>query len=176
MGLFNAITSYANKSELRESKDEIVAGAIVHDLTRHGWTAHRIVANADRQQLGFRIPGDELLSGVYLVVDRRSAASAVSAPSAPRTTIGIAAEARRDAVPPAQLASRWREDSGQLLNAPVPGEIRFDHQPATVTARTHHLVDLDQYVHGTEVHAEPLTGWIVQQVDALREAVRPLVG
>ncbi|HNH96440.1 MAG TPA: hypothetical protein PLY51_12795, partial [Microthrixaceae bacterium] len=57
---------------------------------------------------------------------------------------------------------------------PVAGEVRINHQLNTVNAKTYHLVDLDQYVQGHSVSAEPLVGWIVGQFDALREQLRPL--
>ena len=38
MGLFSAVTNYAHKAELRESKDEIVVGELIRGLSHRGWT------------------------------------------------------------------------------------------------------------------------------------------
>ena len=63
MGLFNSMANYAHKSELRESKDEIVCGEIIRGLSHQGWRPFRIVAYSDRQQMGFKVPGDPDLVG-----------------------------------------------------------------------------------------------------------------
>ena len=40
---------------------------------------------------------------------------------------------------------------GEAQLFPVAGEVRISHQPGSVMARTFHMVDLDQYVQGTNV-------------------------
>ena len=52
--------------------------------------------------------------------------------------------------------------------------MRISHQPGSVMARTFHMVDLDQYVQGTNVGTGALVDWAKEQVDQLREALRPL--
>ena len=174
MGLFNSMANYAHKSELRESKDEIVCGEILRGLSHRGWRCHRIVAHSDRQQMGFKLPGDPVLSAVYLVVDRKSGSGAISASMGSRTVIGFTAEMRNKVSDPDDLATMWRTDLANLFKMPVAGEVRINHQLNTVNARTYHLVDRDQYVQGHAVQAGPLVEWIVGQVDALREQLRPL--
>jgi hypothetical protein len=174
MGLFNSMTNYAHKSELRESKDEIVCGQIVRGLSYHGWRPYRIVADSDEQTLGFKVPDDDVLSAVYVMVDRKSGSGAISQSMGSRTVIGFTAEMRNKLTDPDDLAAMWRTDLANLFKVPVAGEVRINHQLNTVNARTYHLVNLDDYVTGSTVNTEPLIGWIVQQVDALREQLRPL--
>jgi hypothetical protein len=174
MGLFDAMTKHAHKAELRESKDEIAVGAIVRGLSHRGWVCHRIQAHSDRQALGFRLPGDPVLSAVYLVVDRRSGSGLISQSLGSRTVLGFTAEMRNKISDPDDLATMWRTDLANLFKLPVAGEVRVNHQLNSVSARTFHLVDLDAYVQGTQVNIDPLVDWVVQQVDALREHLRPL--
>lgn len=174
MGLFNAMTNYAHKSELRESKDEIVCGQIVKGLSYQGWRPYRIVADSDKQTLGFKIPGDDVLSAVYIMVDRKSGSGAISRSMGSRTVIGFTAEMRNKVTDPDDLATMWRTDLANLFKMPVAGEVRINHQLNTVNARTYHLVNLDDYVSASSVNTEPLIGWIVQQVGDLRERLRPL--
>lgn len=174
MGLFNAMTNYAHKSELRESKDEIVCGQIVRALSYQGWRPYRIVADSDKQTLGFKLPGDDVLTAVYIMVDRKSGSGAVSATMGSRTVIGFTAEMRNKVTDPDDLATMWRTDFANLFKMPVAGEVRINHQLNTINARTYHLVNLDDYVSGSSVNTEPLVGWIVQQVNDLRERLRPL--
>jgi hypothetical protein len=174
MGLFNAMTNYAHRSELRESKDEIICGEIIRGLSHRGWRCHRIVAHSDRQQIGFKLPGDPVLSAVYLVIDRKSGSGAISQSLGSRTVVGFVAEMRHKVSDPDDLATMWRTDLANLFKLPVAGEVRVNHQLNTVNARTYHMVDLDQYVQTTSVTAGPLVDWIAAQVDALREQLRPL--
>ena len=174
MGLFNAMTNYAHKSELRESKDEIVCGQIVAGLSHHGWRPYRIVADSDKQTLGFKLPGDEVLSAAYVMVDRKSGSGAISQSMGSRTVMGFTAEMRNKVTDPDDLANMWRTDLANLFKIPVAGEVRVNHQLNTVNARTYHLVNLDDNVTGSSVNTDALVGWIVQQFDALRERLRPL--
>jgi len=174
MGLFNAMTKHAHKAELRESKDEIVVGGLIRGLSHRGWRCFRIVAHSDRQQLGFKLPGDEVLSSVFVLVDRKSGSGSISQALGSRTVIGFTAEMRNKVSDPDDLAAMWRTDLANLFKVPVAGEVRVNHQLNTVNARTFHLIDLDQYVQGTSVDVGPLTDWAVGQVDGLREHLRPL--
>ena len=87
MGLFNSMANYAHKSELRESKDEIVCGELIRGLSHRDWRCFRIVADSDRQVMGFKLPGDPVLSAVYIMVDRKSGSGAVSATMGSRTVL-----------------------------------------------------------------------------------------
>jgi hypothetical protein len=174
MGLFNAMTNYSHKSELRESKDEIVCGELIRGLSHAGWRCHRIVADSGRQLIGFKLPDDEVLSAVYIVVDRKTGSGALSAGMGSRTVMGFTAEIRNKLSDPDDLATMWKTDLANLFKMPVAGEVRINHQLNTVNARTYYVVNLDQYVTGTTVNTEPLVGWVIEQVNALREHLRPL--
>lgn len=174
MGLFNAMTNYAHKSELRESKDEIVCGQLIAAMSHHGWRPFRIMADSDKQTMGFKIPGDDVLSAVYLMVDRKSGSGSVSATMGSRTVIGFTAEMRNKVSDPDDLAIMWKTDFANLLKMPVAGEVRINHQLNTVNARTYYLVNLDDYVKGSTVDTSSLVPWVVQQVNALKEQLRPL--
>ena len=174
MGLFNAMTNYAHKSELRKSKDEIVCGLIMAGLSHEGWRPFRITADADKQTMGFKIPGDDVLSAVYLMVDRRSGSGSISQTMGSRTVIGFTAEMRNKVTDPDDLAIMWKTDFANLFRMPVAGEVRINHQLNTVNARTYHLVNLDDYVKGATVDTSALLPWIVSQVNSLKEQLRPL--
>lgn len=174
MGMFNAMTSYAHKSELRESKDEIICGELIRGMSHRGWRCFRIVADSGRQTVGFKLPGDPVLSAVYLLVDRKTGSGALSASLGSKTTIGFTAEMRHKVTDPDDLATMWKTDLANLFKIPVAGQVRVNHQLNTVNARTFYLVDIDQYVSGSNVNAGPLIDWVSGQVDNLREHLRPL--
>lgn len=175
MGLFNAMTNYAHKSELRESKDEILCGEIIRGLSHRGWRCFRVVADSDRQVMGFKLPGDDVLSAMYLTVDRKTGTGAVTASLAgSKTVVGFLAEMRHKTTDPDDLAHMWRTDLANLFKVPASGEVRINHQLNTINARTYYMIDLDQYVKGSSVNVGELIQWIADQTAALREKLRPL--
>lgn len=169
-----ALPTFSSKVELRESKDEILCGELIRGLTAHGWTCRRITAHSDRQQMSFVIPDDDVLCAAHVVVDRRSGSGAVTSALGSKTILGFAAEIDNGVTAPAELSTRWQEDLPNLFRLPVAGEVRISHQPGSVMARTFHMVDLDQYVQGSNVGTGALVDWAKEQVDQLREALRPL--
>ena len=88
--------------------------------------------------------------------------------------VGFTAEMRNKISDPDDLAIMWKTDFANMFKIPVAGEVRVNHQLNTVNARTFQMINLDQYVSGSNVNAGPLVEWIVAQVDALREKLRPL--
>lgn len=168
MGLFDVMTNHAHKSELRESKDEIFAGALIHGLQHRGWRCFRLVADSDRQTIGFKLPEDEILDEAYIVIDRKTGSGSLSQALGSKTVVGFIARVRNKVTDPDDLANMWRTDFANLLKMPVAGEVRLDHQLNSVNAKTYYLIDLNQYVSGTSVAIDPLVDWSVAQIDALR--------
>ncbi len=90
MGIFNAMTGYAHKSELRESKDEIVCGELIRGLSARGWRCFRVVGDSGRQTIGFRVPGDPVVSAAYIVIDRKTGSGALTSGLGSKTVVGLA--------------------------------------------------------------------------------------
>jgi len=174
MGLFDTATSYAHKAELRESKDEVLLGELIRGLSAQTWNPYRLVGNHDRQMVGFKVPDDPVISNYSLVVDRRSGSGLVTQKLGSRTILGFVAEIHNKIVDPDDLATMWRTDMANLFRLPVAGEVRVNHQLNRVVARTHHLVDIDQYVSGTQVSMGGLIDWASSQFLQLREHLVPL--
>ncbi|MCB1027409.1 MAG: hypothetical protein R2704_16515 [Microthrixaceae bacterium] len=174
MGLFDTATRYQHKAELRESKDEILVGELIRGLSALGWNPYRMVADSDRQAVGFKVPDDPVISAYSLIVDRKSGSGLVSQKLGSRTVLGFVAEIHNKVVDPDDLATMWRTDLANLFKLPVAGEVRINHQLNRVVARTHHLVDIDQYVSGTQVNLGALVEWTYGQFLQLREQLAPL--
>lgn len=174
MGLFDTATRYQHKAELRESKDEILVGELIRGLSAQGWNPYRMVADSDRQAVGFKVPDDPVISAYSLIVDRKSGSGLVSQKLGSRTVLGFVAEIHNKVVDPDDLATMWRTDLANLFKLPVAGEVRINHQLNRVVARTHHLVDIDQYVSGTQVNLGALVERTYGQFLQLREQLAPL--
>lgn len=174
MGIFNAMTGYAHKSELRESKDEIVCGEMVRGLSERGWRCFRVVGDSGRQTIGFRLPGDPVVSAAYVVIDRKTGSGALTSGLGSKTVMGFTVQMRHKVTDPDDLAIMWKTDLANLFKVPVAGEVRINHQLNTVNAKTFAMVDLDQYVQGSQVDAGPLVDWTVAQIKLLRDRLAPL--
>ena len=68
MGLFDTATGYQHKAELRESKDEILVGELIRGLSALGWNPYRLIADSDRQAVGFKVPADPVISAYSLTI------------------------------------------------------------------------------------------------------------
>ena len=174
MGLFDTATNYQHKAELRESKDEMLFGELIRGLSELGWNPYRLVADADRQAVGFKVPGDDVISDYSLIVDPKSGSGLVSQKLGTRTDLGFIAEIHNKIVDPDDLALMWRTDMANMFKLPVAGEVRINHQLNRVVARTHHLVDIDQYVSGAQVSLGALVEWAQAQFLELRAQLEPL--
>lgn len=174
MGLSDSVTTYAPKAELRESKDEILVGELVRGLSALGWNPYRIVGHSDRQMVGFKVPDDPVITNYSLVVDRRSGSGLVTEELGSRTILGFVAEIHNQVVDPDELATMWRTDIANPSTLPVAGEVRVNHQLNRGVARTYHLVDIDQYISGTQVSMDGLVEWVSGQFLMLREHLVPL--
>ena len=91
-----------------------------------------------------------------------------------RTVLGFVAEIHNLVVDPDDLATMWRTDMANQFKLPVAGEVRINHQLNRVVARTHHLVDIDSYVTGTQVNLGALVEWTQARFLELRERLVPL--
>lgn len=174
MGLFDTATSYQHKAELRESRDEILVGEMIRGLAARGWNPYRLVADSDRQAVGFKVPADPVISTYSLVVDRKGGSGMISQSVGSQAVLGFAAEISNLVVDPDDLATAWSASSANLHKQPEAGEVRIDHQLKAIVARTHHLVHLDQYVTTNHVNMGALVDWTQGQFLALREQLVPL--
>lgn len=128
MGLFDTATGYQHKAELRESKDEILVGELIRGLSALGWNPYRLIADSDRQAVGFKVPADPVISAYSLTVDRKSGSGMITQKLGSRTVLGFVAEIHNKVVDPDDLATMWRTDMANLFKVPVAGEVRINHQ------------------------------------------------
>lgn len=173
MGVFDALTQFNHKAEIRESKDEMLVGEIVRAMSRQGATATQFLAHADRQQMRFRMAGDPVLSNVYVVLDRKTGGGMVSgAVLGSKATLSISGEVKNYIADPDDLVAMYRTDLANLFKLPVMGGIRLNHEMNSIFAHTTLIVEIDDYVLKGEPATQHLVGLLQTKVGELREALR----
>src|SRR3712207_1191767 len=102
--MLDLITKFSHKSEIRESKDEIMIGEIVRAMARRGYPSVGYTVSADLQRVRFKTVGDPILSYVYLSLDRKTGGNALtSALLGAKATLTIAVEVKNHVADPDDL-------------------------------------------------------------------------
>ena len=174
MGVFDAINKFAAKSELLESKDEMLVGEIVRAMVHGGYVPDKFVANEGVQIVRFRTPGDPVLSYLRVTLNRLTGsgrvASAVVGSQATMTLVGEVVNKISD---PDDLIRMWQTDAANVLKVPILGQLKLDHRVTTVTATTKMTLNIDDYVlKGADATAQ-LLGLLNSKVAEIRDALAP---
>ncbi len=173
--MFNFVSKFAHKAEIRESKDEILVGEIVRVMSRQGHPSISFVANADRQRIRFLTIDDPVLHSIYVILDRRTGTSMVSsAILGSKATLTFTAEIKNRLSDPDDLVAMFRTDIANLLKIPVIGGIKLNHELNSVYASQTKIVDIEDYVLKGEAGVRALTELIETTVAGLREKLVPL--
>jgi hypothetical protein len=167
LGLLN---KFNHKSEIRESKDEILVGELVRAMARQGCPAIAFRSDSDFQRVRFRCPKDPVLHSVYVTLDRKTGSGAISgALLGSKATLSLTAEVKIYLTDPDDILSMYRTDLANLFKMPILGGIRLNHELNSVYATTALLIDIDQYVLKGEPGVQAFMGLLAQNIAALRE-------
>ncbi len=173
--MFNIISKFAHKAEMRESKDEMLVGEIVRAMAYQGHPSISFVANDDRQRLRFRTISDPVLHSVYIVLDRKTGSGAVSAALiGSKATLTITAEIKNRLSDPDDLVQMYRTDLANLFKIPVIGGIKLNHEMNSVYATVTKIIEIDSYVMKGEQGVKAMTDLLGSIINELRDKLRPL--
>lgn len=171
--MLSFLTQFANKAELRESKDEMLVGEVVRAMARNGWPAVAFRAGDDRQWVQFKTLRDPVLSNVYVTLDRKTGTGALSqAILGSKATLTLAAEIKNQLTDPDDLVKMYRTDLANLFKMPVLGGIRLNHELNSVFATTTTVIDIDTYVNKGEPGVAALTKLLAGTFDQLRDKLK----
>lgn len=171
--MLSFLANFANKAEIRESKDEMLVGEIVRAMARRSWPATAFRANDDRQWVRFKTVGDPILANVYVTLDRKTGGSALQeAIIGSKATLTIAAEIKNMLTDPDDLVNMYRTDLANIFKLPVMGGIKLNHELNSVFATTTTMIDIDTYVNKGEPGVTALSGLLGGTVDKLREKLQ----
>lgn len=172
--MLSLLQNFNNKSELRESKDEILVGEIVRAMARQGWPATKFMASDDRQVVRFRTPRDPLLHHVWITLDRKTGGSGLSEMlMGSKATLTVSCEIKNRLSDPDDLIKMYKTDFANLLKMPMIGGIKVNHQLNSVFATTTHIIEINDYVMKGAAGSEKLGRSIGGIVERLKEKLAP---
>ncbi|MEZ4241826.1 MAG: hypothetical protein R3F59_37895 [Myxococcota bacterium] len=172
--MLSFLHNFAHKSEIRESKDEILLGEIVRAMARQGYPTIQFVASSDIQRVRFRAIGDASLHSVFVTLDRKTGGGMLSeALIGSKATLRITAEIKNRIADPDDLVAMYRTDLANILKLPALGGIRLNHELNSVLATTQQLIDIDQFVMKGDPGVERLGRLLASTIDRLREKLLP---
>jgi hypothetical protein len=173
MGVFDAVTKFQHKAEIRESKDEMLVGELVRAMARMSAEADQFQATGDFQRVRFRIT-DDVLSYVHLVLDRKTGSGVISgAVAGSRATLTVVGEVKNYLSDPDDLVAMWRTDVQNIFKLGFSGDVKVNHELNSVLGRTTDIINIDDYVLRGEAGLQPLLGLLQDRIGRVREAVRP---
>lgn len=173
MGLFNMFAEHERKAELRESKDEMLAGEVVRAMSRKGWPSVHFLSNNDFQRIKFKAIDDNVLSSVYVQIDRKTGSSALGqALVGSKATLYITCEVRNFLADPDDLVAMYRTDMANLFKISWK-EVRINHEYNAIHGTTKQVIDIDRYVGKGPQGVQDLVALIDQQVARIREKLQP---
>ena len=172
--MFNILAQFKHKTELRESKDEILIGEIVRAMARAGHPSISFQAHSDRQMVRFKTLRDPVLYSVHIVLDRKSGTSALSAAIiGSKATPRVTAEIRNRLTDPDDLVAMYKTDLANLFKIPVMGGVKLNHELDSVFATTTRIIEIDDYVFKGEAGVDKMTALLTQTIDKLKQALEP---
>lgn len=172
--MFNLLTQFNHKAEIRESKDEIFVGELVRAMSRSGFTAIGFSANDDCQLVKFRALRDPVIRNFYVRLDRKTGSGMISAAIiGSKATITVTGEVKNYLSDPDDLVAMFKTDLANIFKLPVLGGIRLNHEMNSIFATSAWLIDIDDFVLKGEAGNQQLAGFITQKMSDLREKLAP---
>lgn len=173
MSFLSLFTGFANRAEIRESKDEMMVGEIVRAMSRRHWPAIGFRATDDRQWVQFKTVGDTVLTHVYVTLDRKTGGSALQeAVLGSKATLTIAAELKNYMTDPDDLLAMYKTDLANLFKMPVMGGIKLNHEMNSVFATTTLFIEINRYVGTNTPDVDGLSKLLVDTIDKLRDKLK----
>lgn len=174
MGVFDAVNKFAAKTEINESKDEILIGEIVRAMSRSGMVPDQFRAGEGLQTVRFRTTDDPVLSYLQLRLNRHTGSGRMSAKlvgsKATLTMVGIVQNKVSD---PDDLIAMWKTDAANVFKMPMLGQMKLDHRVTSVTATTKINFDIDDYVLGADPGGAKLQQLLQSNIGEVRNALAP---
>lgn len=172
--MFDLLQNFAHKSEIRESKDEILVGEVVRAMARAGYVTIQFTANADLQRVRFKALGDPVLHSVFVTLNRMTGTSALSAALiGSKATLSLTGEVKNRMSDPDDLLAMYKTDLANLFKMPMLGGIKLNHELSSVLATSSEVIDIDAYVLKGEPGVERLQTLLTARIGALREKLAP---
>ena len=172
--MFNLISKFAHKAEIRESMDEMLVGELVRAMSRRGFPAIAFRAGDDHQRISFKAIGDPVLYGVHIVLDRKTGTGAIGAAGlGSKATLKVTAEIKNRLSDPDDLVHMYRTDLANLFKMPVLGGVKLNHEMNSIYATMTKIIEIDDFVLNGDDGVRRLKELLGETIDELRERLVP---
>lgn len=172
--MFNLISKFAHKAEIRESKDEMLVGEIVRVMSRQGYPSIAFTADSGRQRIQFRAVDNPVLYSVHIILDRKTGDGMVtSAILGSKATLTITAEVKNRLSDPDDLVKMYRTDLANLFKLPVIGGIKLNHEMNSIYATQTKIIEIDNYVLKGDEGTQSLGELLRQCIEELAAKLEP---
>ncbi len=175
MGILGFVSNFKHKSEIRESRDEILIGELIFLVTRMGWPLVGLRADGDFQSLRFRCPNDDVLHALEVRLDRKTGGSVgqtvLEAAIGTRATLFFKAEVKNKLADPDDLVNMFSTDVKNILKIPLVGQVKVNHELNSVYAERGQIIDIGKYILKGQQGRDALQQLIDGTVQELKGAV-----
>ncbi len=173
MGLFNFFADRERQAELRESKDEMLAGEIVRAMSRKGWPSVSYWSNNDFQRIQFKAITDPVLSAVYIQLDRKTGGGALTdALLGSKATLFVTCEVRNFLADPDDLVQMYRTDLANLFKLSWK-DVRINHEYNAIHGTTKQIIEINDFVGKGQEGVENLIALLNREITRIREKLAP---
>lgn len=173
MGLFNFFADRERSAELRESKDEMLIGEIVRAMNYKGCPTVGFSAGMGFQRVQFKVPHDNVLTSIYVQLDRLTGNSAlVSAVVGSKATLYITCEVRNFLADPDDLVAMYKTDMANLFKISWK-DVRINHEYNAIHGTTKKLIEIDHYVGKGPAGVQAMIALLDEQVQRIRVKLEP---
>lgn len=172
MPALRIVGHFKHKTEIRESKDEILIGELVRAMGRNGHVADQFAADGDLQRVRFRM-NDDVLSYVHVVLDRKTGEGRIaSAVIGSKATISIAGEVKNHLSDPDDVVKMWKSDFKNIAKLGLKGNVKVNHELNSIVGKTTDLIEIDKMVLKGDEGLARLSEHLEDRIGTVREALR----
>jgi hypothetical protein len=169
------LSQFTHKREMRESKDEIMVGVIVHEMARRRCPAVGFNAGAGDQTIRFKpTASDEVLHSVQITLDRKTGGGTLQAALVGhKAVLRFVGEVRNHLADPDDLLQMYRTDMQNVLKSPLFGQVKINHQITSIYGTRQVVIDIDDYVQENGRPTARLAQLFDDVLNELREKLAP---
>jgi len=163
------VKQFNPRSELRDSRNEIVVGEVIRAMARLGYPSVMFRIHEERQQLRFRAVGRTDLTSIMVTVERPAGSGVLSeAMFGNQVRLRMVAELRQPLSGPAELlaAARHRPDRDNRSDG-----VRVERELSSLLAHIERDIDLDAWLDGPQGASAPLEPLVRDTLDILVKAL-----
>jgi len=172
--MLSFMSQFKHGREMRESKDEILAGELIRQMARLGFSAVGFRADSGDQKITFKPVKEDALYTIEMTLDRKTGGSKISqAAFGSKAWLTVRAQVKNLVADPDDLLEMYRTDAKNIFKSPMMGHTKLDHQLNSVFATKRITIDIDKFIPPTPEAVEELKKLLVENIDELRKTLLP---